>query len=158
MAAHSSILAWRIPWTEEPAGYSPWCRKETDTTEQVTLLLSSSRGWGPRALSWVTALLPHSCAGGSPVCPHGLPLSHSAPSPATAPLTVLVPALQAPLEHLHLVVPDVKLSSYCPLSWTCCLLPFFGCVGAGTSSGKEPHLWHKVGNERLTDLKNLHGR
>ena len=24
MAAHSSILAWRIPWTEEPGGYGPW--------------------------------------------------------------------------------------------------------------------------------------
>ena len=24
MATHSSILAWRIPWTEEPGGYSPW--------------------------------------------------------------------------------------------------------------------------------------
>ena len=22
MAAHSSILAWRIPWTEEPGSYS----------------------------------------------------------------------------------------------------------------------------------------
>ena len=66
MAAHSSILAWRIPWTEEPAGYSPWCRKETDTTEQVTLLLSSSRGWGPRALYWVTALLPTAVLEGAP--------------------------------------------------------------------------------------------
>ena len=28
MAAHSSILAWRIPQTEEPGGYSPWsCKK-----------------------------------------------------------------------------------------------------------------------------------
>ena len=27
MATHSSILAWRIPWTEELAGYSPWGRK-----------------------------------------------------------------------------------------------------------------------------------
>ena len=28
MAAHSNILAWRIPWTEEPGGlYSPWCHK-----------------------------------------------------------------------------------------------------------------------------------
>jgi len=27
MAAHSSILAWRIPWTEEPGGYSPWGRR-----------------------------------------------------------------------------------------------------------------------------------
>ena len=24
MATHSSILAWKIPWTEEPVGYSPW--------------------------------------------------------------------------------------------------------------------------------------
>jgi len=24
MATHSSILAWRIPQTEEPGGYSPW--------------------------------------------------------------------------------------------------------------------------------------
>ena len=23
MATHSSILAWKIPWTEEPVGYSP---------------------------------------------------------------------------------------------------------------------------------------
>ena len=23
VATHSSILAWRIPWTEEPGGYSP---------------------------------------------------------------------------------------------------------------------------------------
>ena len=29
MATHSSILAWRIPWTEEPlAGYSQWGHKE----------------------------------------------------------------------------------------------------------------------------------
>ena len=24
MTTHSSILAWKIPWTEEPVGYSPW--------------------------------------------------------------------------------------------------------------------------------------
>ena len=24
MATHSSTLDWRIPWTEEPGGYSPW--------------------------------------------------------------------------------------------------------------------------------------
>ena len=34
MATHSSILAWRIPWTEEPGvGYSPQGHKESDTTE-----------------------------------------------------------------------------------------------------------------------------
>ena len=34
MATHSSIFAWRIPWTEEPGGYSPWV---SDMTEQLTL-------------------------------------------------------------------------------------------------------------------------
>ena len=34
MATHSSILAWRIPWTEEPGEfYSPWSPKESDTNE-----------------------------------------------------------------------------------------------------------------------------
>ena len=32
-AAHSSTLAWKIPWMEELVGYSPWGRKESDTTE-----------------------------------------------------------------------------------------------------------------------------
>ena len=37
MATHSSILAWRIPWTEEPNRlYSPWGHKESDTTEWLT--------------------------------------------------------------------------------------------------------------------------
>ena len=31
MATHSSILAWRIPWTE--AGYSLWGHKELNKTE-----------------------------------------------------------------------------------------------------------------------------
>ena len=35
VATHSSILGWRIPWTEEPGkgGYSLYGRKELDTTE-----------------------------------------------------------------------------------------------------------------------------
>ena len=34
MATHSSILAWKIPWTEEPGRlYSPWGVKESDMTE-----------------------------------------------------------------------------------------------------------------------------
>ena len=37
MAAHSSILAWRIPWTRRLVGYSPWDHRESDTTEQLTL-------------------------------------------------------------------------------------------------------------------------
>ena len=34
MTIHSSILAWRTPWTEEPTGYSPWVCKEWDMTKQ----------------------------------------------------------------------------------------------------------------------------
>ena len=43
MPTHSSILVWRIPWTEEPGGlpWGPWGHKESDTTEQLTLSL-----WG----------------------------------------------------------------------------------------------------------------
>ena len=38
MATHSSILAWRIPWTKEPGRlYSPWGHKESDTTKWLTL-------------------------------------------------------------------------------------------------------------------------
>ena len=33
MATHSSIPAWRIPWTEEPVGYSPWAHEELDMTD-----------------------------------------------------------------------------------------------------------------------------
>ena len=36
MATHSSILAWRIPWTESLVGYRPWGRKASDTTENFT--------------------------------------------------------------------------------------------------------------------------
>ena len=37
MATHFGILAWRIPWTEELRGYSPWGCKELDMTERLTL-------------------------------------------------------------------------------------------------------------------------
>ena len=33
MAIYSSNLAWKIPWMEEPGRYSPWGRKQSDTTE-----------------------------------------------------------------------------------------------------------------------------
>ena len=47
MATHSSIPAWRIPWTEESGGLqSP---KESDTTERLTLSLFL------RGTVWLTA-------------------------------------------------------------------------------------------------------
>ena len=33
LATHSSFLAWRIPWAEEPGGLQSTGRKESDTTE-----------------------------------------------------------------------------------------------------------------------------
>jgi len=38
MATHYSILAWRIPWTEEP-----WGHKELDMTERLPFSLLSSQ-------------------------------------------------------------------------------------------------------------------
>ena len=35
MAIHSSTMAWKISWTEDQVGYSPWGRKESDMTEQL---------------------------------------------------------------------------------------------------------------------------
>ena len=48
LATHSSILAWRIPWTEETGGlYSPWGLEQSHTTEQLTaqLLLDGIKSW-----------------------------------------------------------------------------------------------------------------
>ena len=46
MATHSSILAWRIPWTEEPGGlYSPQGRKESDMTERLHYTTHTTEQW-----------------------------------------------------------------------------------------------------------------
>ena len=41
MATHSSILSWRIPWTEEPGGLQPM-GSESDTAER---LLRHAQPW-----------------------------------------------------------------------------------------------------------------
>ena len=35
MTIHSSILAWGIPWTEEPGGLQSWGHKELNTIGQL---------------------------------------------------------------------------------------------------------------------------
>ena len=45
MAAHSNILAWRIPWTEKLVGYSQWGHKESDMTEQLTVFTLPACGF-----------------------------------------------------------------------------------------------------------------
>ena len=42
MATDSSILALRIPWTEEPGWLHPWACKELDTTELLSLMTIGS--------------------------------------------------------------------------------------------------------------------
>ena len=41
MAIHSSTISWKIPWTERLVGYSPWGRKESDTTVRLHSLTHS---------------------------------------------------------------------------------------------------------------------
>ena len=41
MATHSSVLAYKVPWTEELSGlHSPWGHKELDITEQLSTHMS----------------------------------------------------------------------------------------------------------------------
>ena len=37
MTTHSSILAWRIPWTEEPGGLQSMGSQESDTTQRLSM-------------------------------------------------------------------------------------------------------------------------
>ena len=46
MASHSSILAWTIPWTEEPLGYSPRGRQESNTSERLSMYTHRDDGRG----------------------------------------------------------------------------------------------------------------
>ena len=45
MATYSSILAWRIPWTEEPAGYRPMGHNELATTKQLNTFTFNKDIW-----------------------------------------------------------------------------------------------------------------
>ena len=42
-ATHSSILAWRIPWTEKPGGPQSWGRRDLDTTEHARTHMDSDK-------------------------------------------------------------------------------------------------------------------
>ena len=61
MATHSSILAWRIPQTEESGGLQSWGHKESDMTERLTLFKTegkaTAREMTTRALREVSGML-----------------------------------------------------------------------------------------------------
>ena len=44
-ATHSSIITWRIPWTEEPGGLQSKCQKESDVTEVTELKHIIKTAW-----------------------------------------------------------------------------------------------------------------
>ena len=44
MTTHSSILAWEIPWTEEPGGYRPWSHREH--TAHIISIFIHARKYG----------------------------------------------------------------------------------------------------------------
>ena len=46
MATHSSILAWRIPWREEPGRLQSTSSKESDTTELLNFHAQYGRKGG----------------------------------------------------------------------------------------------------------------
>ena len=45
MATHTSVLAWKILWTEESRGYSPWGHEELgyDGVHSVSLIINIQR-------------------------------------------------------------------------------------------------------------------
>ena len=55
MATHSSILAWKIPWTEMPDGYSPKVSKESGTIEQEQGQGEGDNNWNVSS-TWVVFL------------------------------------------------------------------------------------------------------
>ena len=45
MATHSSTLAWKIPWMEEPGGLQSMGRKESNTAERPHFTLEELQGY-----------------------------------------------------------------------------------------------------------------
>ena len=62
MATHSNILAWRIPQTEEPGGYSPWDHKESDMMKVTDMIKVTehivSDSWEAHGLQLARLLCP----------------------------------------------------------------------------------------------------
>ena len=81
MATHSSILAWRIPWTEKSGGFSLWgCRVRHDWVANVHVWvweLDYKESWAPKNWCFWTVVLektldsPLDCKEIQPVHPNG---------------------------------------------------------------------------------------
>ena len=121
MATQSSILAWEIPWTEEPGSYSPWGRKESDMSE-YTQLHSSTVIYGneqPRGLGGLSLCVPH----------------HSHPQPS---FRTSSPALSSDVLCLKMLV-RLLISRSLPPHWL--------RLNTSTESSPECRLWTTLGRE-----------
>ena len=62
-ATLSCVLAWRIPWTEEPGGlHSPRGREESDMTERLSTAYTSTHLWSQAGVTPSNLTTPHSPA------------------------------------------------------------------------------------------------
>ena len=105
-AIHSSILAWRIPWTEEPGGLESVGSQESDTTERLHhhRLFSGLGGWTSMPLWLVPGSQSLALGEAAPWRgPHGWDLR----PPATTRVT-LVHSPSTRMKHLR-----IKSSSPC---------------------------------------------
>ena len=57
MATPSSILAWRIPWTEEPGRLQCMESQESDTTERLSASVQAGQLLWPVAAAWAATFL-----------------------------------------------------------------------------------------------------
>ena len=116
MATHSSILAWEIPWTERPGGYSPWDLKrmgyDLGTNQQ-----QSKYEWKPLSsvqfsCSVVSdSLRPHELQHARPPCPSPPPGVHSDSRPSSP---WCHPAWKPLTNHISKFLTTAEV--YCPRS------------------------------------------
>ena len=69
MATHSSILAWRFPWTEEPGRLQSMGLQESDTTETLTLQQMRRQGFVVQEVDSEPRIWIISWASVSSICP-----------------------------------------------------------------------------------------
>ena len=103
MAIHSSILAWKIPWTEETGGLWSIGHKESDTTEQcsrhIGLKEFKQRDLG--SIPWRAKEDPLETKGRSPGEGNGYPLQYSGPENSMDCIVHGVAKSRTPLSDFH---------------------------------------------------------
>ena len=100
MATHSSLLAGKIPWTDEPGRLQSVRLQRSDMTEYTYFITSPSLFLGGPL--WPL----HSHASGSPLLPHHAPPTH--PAPRVSDLRLPGPlSLSAPVPFLFLFTHSV---------------------------------------------------